>query len=107
VQVAGVTANRQSILGRLGTLTAPTAQAAQIASLLKRALAHSVAADRHYEGWLHSLQTQAACSTRQNADFTAAQREDRQATAAKRSFVAAFNPLARRLGLRTWSADEF
>jgi hypothetical protein len=40
-------------------------------------------------------------------DFTAAQREDRLATAAKRSFVSDFNPLARRLGRRTWSANEF
>jgi hypothetical protein len=107
VRVASVTANRRGILGRLGSLTAPTGQAAQIASLLRRAMTHSVQADVHYETWLQFLQGQPACSKRQNSDFSAAQREDRLATAAKWSFVSAYNPFARRLGLRTWSADEF
>jgi hypothetical protein len=70
-------------------------------------MTHSVQADVHYENWLHYLQGQPACSKRQNSDFSAAQREDRLATAAKRSFVSAYNPFARRLRLRTWSADEF
>jgi alpha-tubulin suppressor-like RCC1 family protein len=107
LQVATVTRNRETILARLNGQSAPTAQAAQILVRLRRALSHSVAADRHYEAWLRYLQGQPRCSTRRNADFNAAQRQDRQATAAKRIFVAAYNPLARRLGLRTWSADEF
>jgi len=36
-----------------------------------------------------------------------AQHEDRLSTAAKQSFVSAFNPLASALRLRTWSANDF
>ncbi|MGH3105123.1 MAG: RCC1 domain-containing protein [Gaiellaceae bacterium] len=107
VQVAAVTRNREGILARLNAQPAPTAQAAQILARLRRALSNSIAADRAYEAWLRYLQTQPRCSTRRNADFGLAQRHDRQATAAKRSFVSAYNPLARRLGLRTWSASQF
>jgi alpha-tubulin suppressor-like RCC1 family protein len=107
VQVAAVTRNREGILARLNAQPAPTAQAAQILVRLRRALSHSIAADRAYEAWLRYLDGQPRCSTRRNADLNAAQRQDRLATAAKRRFVSAFNPLARRLGLRTWSASEF
>jgi sugar lactone lactonase YvrE len=106
-QVAAVTANRRGLLARLGGLNAPTAEARRVASLLRQALTHSVAADVRYEAWIRYLQGRPACSTTSNADLAAAQREDRLATAAKQSFVAAYNPLARRLGLRTWTAADF
>jgi hypothetical protein len=85
VRVGSVTANRRGILGRLGSLTAPTGQAAQIAPLLTRAMTDSVQADVHYENWLRYLQGQPACSKRQNSDFAAAQREDGLTSSRSRS----------------------
>jgi hypothetical protein len=102
-----VIANRQRILAQVPALGSPTAQVAEIRSLLGSALVHSIAADRHYRDWLGYLQGQPRCSTAHNGDYAAAQREDQLASAAKLRFVAAFNPLARQLHLRTWSAAEF
>src|SRR5215211_1298992 len=41
-----------------------------------------------------------------NASFAAAGRADTVASAAKRRFVAAYDPLARHVDRRTWSADK-
>jgi hypothetical protein len=78
-----------------------------VRALLRSALDHSLAADRHYRHWVVSLKSWPRCSTSANADLTAAQHEDVRATAAKKDFVAAFNVLARRLHLRTWGAGAF
>jgi hypothetical protein len=99
-----VIANRTGIAAQLATLPAPTAEAAHVKALLRSALDHSLAADRHYRDWVVSLETRPRCSSTANADLTAAQHEDLLATAAKKDFVAAFNALARRLHLRTWAA---
>ena len=106
-QVAAVAAGRQRLLNQPARLGAPTAQATLIESLLRQALVYSIAADNQYRDWLSYLQGQARCSTARNQNFTAAEREDALATAAKQRFVAAFNPLARQLHLRTWSAAKF
>jgi sugar lactone lactonase YvrE len=102
-RVAAVAAGRRRILTQLLKLNTPTAQTTRIKSLLRSALSHSLAADLHYRDWL--AHQDARCGTTRTADLAAAQSEDRMATIAKRSFVAAFNPLARQLHLRTWPAD--
>ena len=108
VQVASVADNRQSLLDQLGNLATPTSQAGQIASLLQSALAHSIEADRHYVDWLNYVDGLGlgSCSLPANDDYTLAQQQDAAATAAKSAFVRAFNPVARRFNLRTWSATE-
>jgi DNA-binding beta-propeller fold protein YncE len=103
-RVAAVTRSRQRVLDRLGRLKAPDARTARIKSLLMVGLSHSIAADLHYRDWLaHSA---SRCATTRTADLSAAQREDRSATAAKQKFVGAFDPLARKLHLRTWTPDQ-
>jgi hypothetical protein len=104
-QVAAVADGRQRLLNQLLALSAPTAQVARIKLLLRQSLIHSIAADRHYRDWL--ARQGVRCPTNQTPDLLQAQREDGLATAAKQSFVAAFNPLARQLHLRTWSATDF
>jgi sugar lactone lactonase YvrE len=104
-QVGSVRQNRLRILDRLRKLSTPSSQAARIGALLQSALVHSVGADQHYRDWLISLERTPPCETPRNQYLTSAQREDRLASAAKRRFLATFNPLARRLHLRTWSAD--
>jgi hypothetical protein len=105
-QLVAVIANRTGISQQLRSLPAPTAAAARVKALLENALDHSLAADRHYRDWLVHLQRQPRCSTAANPDLLAAQREDVLATAAKQTFVASFNPLARQLHLATWAATR-
>ena len=108
MRVGSVADNRQSILDRLASLDAPNARTAQVESLLQSSMSHSIAADIHYRDWLNSVQNTSfdSCSLPQTTDFSLAQAEDRQASAAKQAFVSAFNPLAAQFGLRTWSESE-
>jgi trimeric autotransporter adhesin len=103
VQVAAVSAGRQRLLNAVNGFPAPTLQAAQIKAALQQSLTYSAAADRAYHNWL--AQQGAHCPAAHTPVFGQAQQQDRLATAAKVRFVAAFNPLARRLHLRTWSAN--
>jgi hypothetical protein len=105
-RLATVIANRTGISSQLASLHAPTAASARVKTLLQNALYHSLAADRHYRDWVAFLQSRPRCSTSVTADLTAAQHEDALATAAKQTLVAAFNPLARRLHLHSWTAAE-
>ena len=103
-KVTAVALARRHVLAQLARLGTPTPLAVRLRSLLEAALNHSIAADLHYRDWLSGQRSR--CSRTPTPDMTAAQLEDRMATAAKRSFLAAFNPLVRQLHLRTWSADQ-
>ncbi|HET8872649.1 MAG TPA: hypothetical protein VFM83_03090, partial [Gaiellaceae bacterium] len=106
-RIASVADNRQSILGQLGTLQTPTAEADETVTLLQRALQQSIEADRHYRDAFLAVPRPAGCPLPRNSNFDLAAQSDAQATAAKRSFVAAFDPLAERFDRRVWSANEF
>jgi hypothetical protein len=105
--IGSVFDNRQSILQQLVSLPAPTRQTDNALTLLQQSLQHSIEADRHYRDGFTSIKPGTQCPLPQNPDFRVAARLDAEATAAKKRFVAVFNPLAARLHLRTWSADEF
>jgi hypothetical protein len=107
-QVASVAAGRQKLLGRAKSLAAPTQQATAIKGLLTKALATSLAANQHYAAWVGGLAGASPCpgSTATNGDYKAAVGSSGQASAAKRAFTSAFNPLAKRLGQKTWSPDS-
>jgi hypothetical protein len=106
-QVDAVAAGRQSLLAKAKGLSAPTAQATKVKGLLTKALAASLAANRHYAAWVGGLAGASPCpgSTSGNADFAAAGTASVQASSAKQAFTKAFNPLARRVGQKTWSPD--
>jgi DNA-binding winged helix-turn-helix (wHTH) protein len=107
-RIASVADNRQSILGQLGIFATPTQPADDAVTFLQRALQQSIEADRHYrDGFFEDAQSGAVCPPRPNASFRLAARSDARATAAKRQFVAAFNPLASRFGRRTWTPADF
>jgi serine/threonine-protein kinase len=106
-RIASVADNRQSILNQLGTLQTPTQEADQAVTLLQRALQQSIEADRHYRDAFFAVPRPAGCPLPRNSNFDLAAQSDAQATAAKRSFVAAFDPLAERFDRRVWSANEF
>jgi serine/threonine protein kinase len=103
-RIDSVADNRQSVLQQLGSLTGPTGEADRVVTLLQQSLQHSIEADRHYRDGFRSTDT---CPLPKNPSFTLAAGSDRKATTAKELFVARFDPLARRLGRRAWSAGEF
>jgi DNA-binding SARP family transcriptional activator len=98
-----VTRNRQSLLDQLAALHVPPGKEALRASdLLQKAIAASIAVDGVYRDWLRE---HPKCPHGAPPDtLTAA---DARATALKRRFLAAFNPLAKRFGKRVWKPDEF
>ena len=107
-RIAGVADNRQSILQQLGTLQTPTQQADDVVTLLQHALQQSIEADFHYrDGFFTVTVPESGCPLPPNPSFTLARASDARATAAKKRFVAAFDPLARRFHGQVWSAGEF
>lgn len=104
-RIARVVDNRSRLLRQLAAVRAPTAQAARAISLLRLGLQHSIEADRRYRDGFRSIRA-SRCPLPQNANFAAARRSDVRASSAKRRFVAAYNPLARQVNRRTWSANE-
>jgi hypothetical protein len=106
-QIASVADNRQSILVQLGSFATPAAETGEIVTRLQRALQESIEADRHYrDGFAAAAEEDLGCPLPRNSDFVRATRSDARATAAKRRFVRAFNPLARRFAQKTWSAHD-
>ncbi len=107
-RIASVADNRQGILGQLGIFATPTQPEDNAVTYLQRALQQSIEADRHYrDAFFEDAQSGAGCPPRDNASFRLAARSNVSATAAKRQFVAAFNPLAARFGQRTWKSADF
>jgi hypothetical protein len=103
-QLDGVQENRQSLLEQLAALNVPEEEAAvQSADLLQKASHASIAADWIYRDWLRGRTT----CVRGSKAPAAARRTDARATALKRRFLVAFDPLAKRFGKRVWRADEF
>jgi predicted Ser/Thr protein kinase len=106
-RIASVADNRESILVQIGTLSAPTLEAGDMITLLQRALQESIEADRHYRDGFFALPAHSRCPLPRNTGFALAAKSDARATSAKQRFVAAFNPLAKKFGRRTWSASAF
>jgi DNA-binding SARP family transcriptional activator len=98
--------NRQSLLQQVAALSVPDDEGARAASdLFQKAEQASIAADWHYRDWLVARKR---CGPPDSStEITAALAADRRATLAKRAFVGAFNPLARRVGQRGWTAEQF
>lgn len=107
-RIASVADNRQSILGQLGIFSTPTQPADDAVTFLQRALQQSIEADRHYrDAFFEDAQSSSGCPPPPNASFRLAAQSNARATAAKRQFVAVFNPLASRFGRRTWTPADF
>jgi DNA-binding SARP family transcriptional activator len=106
VQLDRVQRNRQSLLEQIAALSVPAREEALRSSdLLQRAARESIAADWHYRDWL--LGRTRCGPGGATPDLRAAAAASARATRAKRAFVAAFDPLARRFHRRVWAADEF
>jgi hypothetical protein len=97
----------------VSTTTSP--QAGQLARQLQTAIEESISADRHYSNWMTFLYRDyyytdpIGCpdgSAPVDDEFAAGDADSEQATAAKEAFVAAYNPVAESLGLRTWAEEQ-
>jgi hypothetical protein len=104
-RVDRVVANRQGLLVQLRGLATANQEEGEALRLLVQGLQHAIEADIHYRDGFLSIDA-SGCPLAPNANFTLARESDVLATLAKQRFVTAFNPLARRAGLRTWSANE-
>jgi DNA-binding SARP family transcriptional activator len=105
-QLNRVQRNRQSLLQQVAALSVPEdTDARQASDLLQQATQASIAADWHYRDWF--LAHRRCGPPDDSPELRDALAADRRATLAKRSFVAEFNPLARRVGERVWTAGEF
>jgi DNA-binding SARP family transcriptional activator len=103
-QLDGVQQNRQSLLEQVAALHVPEGEDALSASdLFQRATRTSMSADQIYRDWLRD---RTGCP-RGSKLPAAARKADVRATALKRRFVRAFNPLAKKFGRQTWQADQF
>lgn len=107
-QIDSVADNRQSVLNQLAALSAPTPKAQQVLAALQRGLTHSREADRQYALWIRNQTSwyylpPVGCPSGvmpKDEFFSRAANESAQSTTAKRQFIALYNPLARRFGLR-------
>ena len=104
-RVERVVENRQRLLGLFGSISSPTQAADEAARLLRVALQHSIEADIRYRDGFFSAGG-SGCPLPPNESFTLARQSDLLASAAKQRFVAVYNPLAKSVGRRTWSAGE-
>jgi hypothetical protein len=104
-RLTAVVGSRMGVLGRLVSLRAPTAQASKALKLLEQALADSIKADRYYRAGFFDA-AESGCPLPRNASFRLAAKSDALATALKKRFVAAFNPIAKSLGRSMWSAAK-
>jgi DNA-binding SARP family transcriptional activator len=105
-QLNRVQRNRQSLLQQIAALNVPDDEEARRASdLFQKASRASITADWHYRDWF--LARKRCGPPDDSPELSDALAADRQATLAKRAFVAAFNPLARGVDQRTWKESEF
>jgi hypothetical protein len=80
---------------------------AALRSTLVEALTHSLAADQAFLRWAEGVQTQGCTEAAlHSSDLDTANQESAQATAAKRSFVALWNPVAQQYGFATVTEAE-
>jgi hypothetical protein len=108
-QMNGPISNRQQVLAAIAGLPVPPQSAASLGSLLTTAIEASLAADQAYQDWMSNLPYDYNFNVYgdpNNADFQRAQGDSGRASSAKAAFVDRYNPLARRIGLRTWSGGQ-
>jgi hypothetical protein len=97
-----VVRQRRKVLARVSRITDVPPEARKTLTRLEAAINQSIDADILYRSGFGSA---AGCPP-QSEYFNGAADADALATRAKKRFVAAFNRLATRVGLTTWSASE-
>ena len=104
-QISATIRGRQTVLRQVKRVPRPTAQARNAARQLEGSLTLSAAAARDYALWIASFG--GGCPLRAGPEYAKAQATNRRAQNAKRAFTRLYNPIARRVGGRTWKSTQF
>ena len=101
--------SRQTLATRAGALDVSSIpNGSEVTANLAQAMSSSAASDRNYAAWAQGVEAAGSCSGSppQDANWSAAQQTDAQATAAKTAFVAVWNPIAQQYGLVTVQPNQ-
>jgi hypothetical protein len=101
-------ASRQALLTRLANMPDRSALPAPMLAALTSAWQNSIKADQDFALWAQDEVANGCTANNQSADSNAqaADGPDAQATTAKQSFVAQWNPIATQYGLRTYQWNQ-
>jgi hypothetical protein len=104
-QVAQTVRGRRVVLRQVRRLRPPNAATRKAAGLLARSMQTSAAAGTSYGRWIAAAN--GACPKRTGPDYAQALAANVQAQSAKAAFARTYNPLARAVGGRTFTAGQF
>jgi hypothetical protein len=104
-QIGQTVAGRRAVLRQVRRVRPPNAPLLRARRLLERSLSFSAAAGRDYSLWLASFN--GACPVRAGPEYAKAVASNARAQTSKNAFVRAYNPVARRVGGRTWQSTQF
>ena len=104
-QIGQTVRGRRAVLTSVRRLPASNARTTKLSALLGRSLSTSAAAGTSYLRWIDSFD--GACPARSGPNYARALAGNGQAQAAKTAFARAYNPIARSVGARSWSASQF
>ena len=104
-QVAQTVRGRRVVLRRVRRLRPPNAATRRAAALLARSMQTSAAAGTSYGRWIAAAN--GACPKRTGPDYAQALAGNVQAQSAKAAFARTYNPVARAVGGRTFTAGQF
>lgn len=108
-QIGEVINDRQTLQASVDQLEASTTDqtARSLLTQLSQALGYSISSNQAYQSWFQANVGGGACSTTLGADSRSqGDALGTQASNAKAAFVAAYNPVAARFGLRARAADK-
>lgn len=100
---------REAIMSRLGTLSLSAVPAGQqLVADFGQVLQQSIRADQGFVGWMRDIQSSGSCPVSTSSDnaYQLGMQASRRASAAKRRFVALWNPLASQFGQPTFRASQ-
>ena len=104
-QIGQTIAGRRAVLRQVRRVRPPNAQLRRARRMLEQSLAFSAAAGTEYSLWIASFN--GACPVRAGPEYAKALAANGKAQASKNAFVKAYNPVAKRVGSRTWKSTEF
>jgi hypothetical protein len=104
-QISQTVAGRRAVLAQVRRVRPPNARLRNARRVLEQSLAFSLAAGRNYGIWVASFN--GACPVRAGPEYAQALAVNGKAQASKNAFVRVYNPVAKRVGARTWQSTQF
>jgi hypothetical protein len=104
-QIGQTVAGRQAVLRQVRRVPVSSAPMRRARQQLEQSLVRSAAAGRDYSAWIASFG--GSCPLRAGPEYAKALRTNQTAQAAKTAFSRTYNPIAQRVGARTWRSTQF